>query len=257
MAALLHDLLQDVLDAYDAVLDQLAEVAVSQEAATYGSGAAARPALLPAGAHPARPVRPAPGRHRPAQRPDPARPRPGPAPAAGAPSLRSPRRARQPRARSAERRDEQLSFADVLDHAVRLEQAVATQHDLLVGARTAYHTWVATGVAQATRTLLVAICLVSLPTLVFAVYGMNFGPSPSYTGPWPTCGPSSWPWRSTAPCGSRSGARAGSSAPRVAPTRRSTAPPIPPGSPARRSAARARLAPSAKCSSRPWPIRSQ
>ncbi|HEX2513390.1 MAG TPA: CorA family divalent cation transporter, partial [Chloroflexota bacterium] len=46
VTALLHDLLQDLLNIYDDVLDQLGEEAVSQEAATYGSGPQARRALL-------------------------------------------------------------------------------------------------------------------------------------------------------------------------------------------------------------------
>jgi magnesium transporter len=183
VTALLHDLLQDLLDAYDDVLDLLGEEAVNQEAATYGSGPQARRALLRlvivrrdlfALRRIATAQRSAltllardPDLH-PLPLPLPAPPS-GPEGTGGAPRAGG--------------RDEQLSFANVLDHAVRLEQAVATQHDLLVGARTAYHTWVATGVAQATRTLLVAICLVSLPTLVFAVYGMNFDTLPELRWP--------------------------------------------------------------------------
>jgi magnesium transporter len=182
VAAPLHDLLEDVLEAYDDVLDHLAELALTREAATYGSGPGARRALLQLAI-----IRRdlfALRRITTAQRSaltlltrDPGLwPLPHPAPSSG-------RDATGGAASAAGRDEQQISFADVLDHALHLEQSVATQHDLLVGARTAYHTWVATGVAQATRTLLVAVCLVSLPTLVFAVYGMNFGTLPELRWP--------------------------------------------------------------------------
>lgn len=69
---------------------------------------------------------------------------------------------------------EPISLQDVLDHTVHLEQALVAHHEVLTGARVAYHSWIATSVARATETLLVVTCLLVVPTLITSVYGMNF-----------------------------------------------------------------------------------
>jgi magnesium transporter len=169
VAGMLHALLEAVVDAYGVVLDHLIELAESHEATTYREtpvpDAATRPALL------------ALGRIRrdlfllrritAAQRSallllarDSAM-IPGTPDTAGAP----------------------LSFGDILDHAVRLEQAFAVQHDHLTNARAAYRSWVTTGVAGASKTLLLVTCLLSVPTLVVGVYGMNFVHFPELAWP--------------------------------------------------------------------------
>ena len=158
-ATLLHDLLDAVVDANAEVLDDLAEVAESLEASTYESGAPARRALQ-------RLIRVrrdlfALRRLATAQR--------------SALTLL----ARDPEALPGAPR----AFEDVLDHAVRLEQAIIVQHDLLVDARAAYQSWISAGVAQVTRTLLVVTCLLSVPTLVATIYGMNFRSMPELSWP--------------------------------------------------------------------------
>jgi magnesium transporter len=169
VAGVLHALLGAVVDAYGVVLDHLIELAESREAITYldrpNSDAATRPALL------------ALGRIRrslfllrritAAQR------------SALLLLARDPAIIPESSATAAE----PLSFGDVLDHAVRLEQAFAVQHDHLTNARAAYRSWVTTGVASASKTLLLVTCLLSVPTLVVGVYGMNFVHFPELAWP--------------------------------------------------------------------------
>lgn len=78
---------------------------------------------------------------------------------------------------------EPVSLQDVLDQAVRLEQALSVHHEVLSGARTAYHSWIATTVARASQTLLVGTCLLVVPTLVTSLYGMNFAHFPELGWP--------------------------------------------------------------------------
>ena len=154
-ATLLHDVLVAQLDASGDVLDHLAELAESREAATYETGQRAQRALQ---------------------------------------SLTRVRRdlftfrriaTAQRSALTVLARDpgivprepgagEPPAFEDVLDRAVRLEQAIAVQHSLLLSARAAHNSWVAAGVTRVTRILLVTTCLIALPTLLVTVYGMNF-----------------------------------------------------------------------------------
>jgi magnesium transporter len=169
VAGLLHALLHEVVDAYGVVLDHLIELAESHEAITYRetpmSDEATRPALL------------ALGRIRrdlfllrritAAQR--------------SALLLLARDQAMIPGAPDAA--GDTLSFGDILDHAVRLEQAFAVQHDHLTSARAAYRSWVTTGVATASKTLLLVTCLLSVPTLVVGVYGMNFAHIPELASP--------------------------------------------------------------------------
>jgi Mg2+ and Co2+ transporter CorA len=159
-ATLLHDLLDAVIDAGTEALDDLAEAAETLEAFTYEPGARARRALqqLLRIRRDLFALR----RLATAQR--------------SALTLL----ARDPGALPGTPRD----FEDVLDRAVRLEQAIIVQHDLLVDARAAYQSWISAGVAQVTRTLLIVTCLLSVPTLVATVYGMNFRAMPELS--WPT-----------------------------------------------------------------------
>jgi magnesium transporter len=71
-----------------------------------------------------------------------------------------------------------VSFQDVFDHAVRVDDAVQVYHEMLVRAREAYLTRIANDLAISAQRLLVYTCLALIPALVFGWYGQRFANMP-------------------------------------------------------------------------------
>ncbi|HEX2185977.1 MAG TPA: magnesium transporter CorA family protein [Chloroflexota bacterium] len=72
------------------------------------------------------------------------------------------------------RRGSESGFQDVLDHAIRLEQAIMLHHEMLTRARIAYTARLTNEAARVSKTLLLVTCLLISATLITSVYGMNF-----------------------------------------------------------------------------------
>jgi magnesium transporter len=69
---------------------------------------------------------------------------------------------------------EQPDFEDIFDRAVRVEQTIIMNQDLLINARESYLTRVSNELGIATQALLVVTCLILVPLFVTALYGMRF-----------------------------------------------------------------------------------
>jgi len=67
-----------------------------------------------------------------------------------------------------------VDFQDVLDRAIRVEQTIQLNQDLLINARESYLTRVSNELALATRALLVITCVILVPLFTTAFYGMRF-----------------------------------------------------------------------------------
>jgi magnesium transporter len=69
---------------------------------------------------------------------------------------------------------DRTDFEDVFDRAVRVEQTILMNQELLINARESYLTRVSNELGVATQALLVVTCLILVPLFVGAFYGMNF-----------------------------------------------------------------------------------
>ena len=68
----------------------------------------------------------------------------------------------------------EIDFQGVFDRAVRVEQTIQLNQDLLINARESYLTRVSNELAVATRALLVVTCVILVPFFFSALYGTNF-----------------------------------------------------------------------------------
>jgi magnesium transporter len=69
---------------------------------------------------------------------------------------------------------DRTEFEDIFDRAVRVEQTILMNQELLINARESYLTRVSNELGIATQALLVVTCIILVPLFVTALYGMRF-----------------------------------------------------------------------------------